>query len=592
MSDTLLTPRFHVIGTQLNAWRDQSGGSAVTLKNSSGTSNVIVSSSSDTGAFGSSMLAMASTTNIRAVQYPGKSNWSDVAAFSVLMRIIPRWTGAPSANEQGFFDAVYPTNSGAVGIYAGMDTNGKPYMGIYDQYATAYMNPNTDWGTAFTGFVSGTAIDLLFVWDGTTNAAKMYTNGTLAASLTPAAGSPTVNNQLISAITFGMCHTGGSLSDYDLNEAAIWDYALSSADITNLTARSTFLATTSFDGTAYSDPGIANVRSGTVYTVAGSSLTGTCAVPTTSQVLNGVSVGSATGNVVLPSTSDVLTGINFGPSSGTSGTLIIPTASQVLNGVSFGSTTGNVVLPTDAQVELSVTFGPSSSCTGTYTGSNLWSDPGVLNVRYGTSYNANGSGLIGSCAVPTASQVLNDIAIDATYGNVTLPTASEVLTGINFGPSSGTAGTTTLPSPNYVLTGVTFGPSSSETGTLVPVQNSMVQMQLKQNPSIGQVLVMTQGDSFTFNFQAISNTGVQFNLTGASFSSTMLNTDNSYVVWGNSAHVADPNQTANTGNFTLVVSSTSNLKVGTARTIITTVTVESDIIQFQGTIDVLSSQIT
>lgn len=66
---------------------------------------------------------------------------------------------------------------------------------------------------------------------------------------------------------------------------------------------------------------------------------------------------------------------------------------------------------------------------GTYTAAS--------NVRNGTD---RGDGTIGTLHVPTASQVLSGIAVDATTGTIVLPSAGQVQSGITFGAASGTTG--------------------------------------------------------------------------------------------------------------------------------------------------------
>jgi hypothetical protein len=57
---------------------------------------------------------------------------------------------------------------------------------------------------------------------------------------------------------------------------------------------------------------------------------------------------------------------------------------------------------------------------------------GAVDVRFGTARYSGGS--TGTCHVPTASQVLSPVAVDATTGNVTLPAdGSNVVVGTNFG---------------------------------------------------------------------------------------------------------------------------------------------------------------
>lgn len=68
-------------------------------------------------------------------------------------------------------------------------------------------------------------------------------------------------------------------------------------------------------------------------------------------------------------------------------------------------------------------------------------DPGQANVRNGQAYTIAGVAKTGTLAVPTASQVLSGVAVDAGTGNVQLPAASDVKVGTTFGASGGSTGT-------------------------------------------------------------------------------------------------------------------------------------------------------
>jgi len=73
------------------------------------------------------------------------------------------------------------------------------------------------------------------------------------------------------------------------------------------------------------------------------------------------------------------------------------------------------------------------------------------NVRNGTArYSGGGNG---SCYVPTASQVLSGVNVDATTGNVTLPAnGNNVVSGTNFGVNgTSVQGNLTLAGTTYVL---------------------------------------------------------------------------------------------------------------------------------------------
>ncbi len=89
------------------------------------------------------------------------------------------------------------------------------------------------------------------------------------------------------------------------------------------------------------DPGIANVRTPTAYTINGVALVGTCAVPTAANVRLGTAVDATTGTCVVPAAADVKSGVSV---DNTTGTLLStnPGAANVLaptpysiNSVSF-----------------------------------------------------------------------------------------------------------------------------------------------------------------------------------------------------------------------------------------------------------------
>lgn len=477
------SPIFHLRGDSLNAYVSQSGKTPAQFLSDSGTSAVATQASADTGAFGGSVIAKSSTTKVRSLAFPGFNNVS-MAGFSVLMRLVPRFTGAPAfATGLAYFEGLGP-GAATQGLALGVTTGGNLNVVLKDKYGTNYFNGSTVSG--YTSYVSGTAVDLLAVWDGTTSNLTFYVNGTSIGTITPSAGSPAVDKKLIGILNVGMS-TNGVLGNYDINEFAIWSQALSGADITALSARSAFIASTAFDGQNYTDPGIDNVRNGVAYTIAGVVMSG---------------------DLVVPSTADVRTG---------------------------------------------VTFGSNSGITGVYDGSDRWSDPGFANVKHNVSYKANSI-----TNNETGTYIGNDEFSD--------PGAANVLTGVT-----------------YLANGVT------QTGTLQLLFNYTTKLQLRQNPTVKQSFTMTQGDALTFQFQAIDDTDTAFDLTGASFSTSMAKTDGTLLTFGNSAHTANPDQVGHKGEFSLFMNGTDLLMVGNSRAIITKVTIGQDVIQFRGSVSVLPS---
>lgn len=80
--------------------------------------------------------------------------------------------------------------------------------------------------------------------------------------------------------------------------------------------------------------------------------------------------------------------------------------------------TGTVRVPTAAQVQIGVVFDASDTVTGTYNGSDRWTDPGDNNVRVGVTYKANSttSNKTGRVTVPTAAQVKVGVAFEVDLG--------------------------------------------------------------------------------------------------------------------------------------------------------------------------------
>lgn len=178
-----------------------------------------------------------------------------------------------------------------------------------------------------------------------------------------------------------------------------------------------------------SDPGIANVRSGTTYVSNGDDKTGTCAVPTAANTKTGVSVDATTGTYdgsdrwTDPGEANVRSGTAYkanSTSNNKTGTCAVPTAANTKTGVSVDAT------------------------TGTYDGSDRWTDPGIANVRSGTAYKANSTSnnRTGTASIPGASDVKIGVATDATTGTYdgsdrwTDPGVSNVRAGVDYKANS------------------------------------------------------------------------------------------------------------------------------------------------------------
>lgn len=182
------------------------------------------------------------------------------------------------------------------------------------------------------GIVYGTApandtwIDAVITWTGTnvTNGIKLWIDGVNVGSRTAllAASNPR-DSKRTSYINIGGV-PGASNTRFLINECVIWDEVIDPSSVAltsgtgalNGASRTAFVDVPAYDGTAYSDPGIANVSSGTNYIYAGATLTGSlslaCDYPIAGNVRSGTSYasGSLTGTLVVPAASDVRTGVS------------------------------------------------------------------------------------------------------------------------------------------------------------------------------------------------------------------------------------------------------------------------------------------
>jgi hypothetical protein len=172
---------------------------------------------------------------------------------------------------------------------------------------------------------------------------------------------------------------------------------------------------------------------------------------TTPAIINGNAIGgtsTAEGGVpgvsVTGGASCQITGYAIGsPSGGANAGVFCDSASTCTVGEIRVSATG--VLGARGKVFLAnLTTGTLQAANSALTAKTFYPTdfagllPAVGDVRSGTVYNLTNS--TGTCAVPTASQTLDQIAVDNTTGNVVLPVVADVKDGVLFGPSSSLVG--------------------------------------------------------------------------------------------------------------------------------------------------------
>jgi len=206
---------------------------------------------------------------------------------------------------------------------------------------------------------------------------------------------------------------------------------------------------------------------------------------------------------------------------------------------------GNYVVPVAAEIWNQASGGHAYGASGGYGtfDKTLWTLIGgvvaAVDVRNGTArYSGGGNG---SCYVPTASQVLSGVNVDATTGNVTLPAnGNNVVSGTNFGVNgTSVQGNLTLADTTYVLsTAPAYGVNGSggaKTATLTAAGNvltgtgafgvngtSVTPSYTPDFPAVGNVLSTdtVNGASGTLtlpaNGQKVLTSQVAFGVSGSS----------------------------------------------------------------------------
>ena len=444
---------FSLRGNTLAAYRAVAGGSNYTVYNQSGAPTVQPTACSDTGLIGSSVIDLNQYGWNTYLCHAGFGNFPDgTAPVSVLMRVVFGSVGAaPSINNNlmGFVPGDGAMRSGF--FFQQQAGTANWLCRMYDYNGNLRYN-----ATPFTWYAASTqAYDLLFTWDGTNNsgACNFYIDNSLMATWNPTVAKDSSYNQ-ITSICLGGGVLGANTSIIKLDEFVVWDevvtpasVALESGTTTALagSSRTSFVAATRFDPDVYSDPGIANVLSGTSYIYEGNTQSGTYNPPT-STAPGVANVLSGTGYTINDTS---YTG-TYNPPVSTN-----PGASNVLSGTGYTindtSYTGSYNPPT------STNPGASNVLSGTvyiindttFTGSyhdKVSVDPGVANVYSGTGYTINDVSYTGTYNPPVStdpgvanvlsgtSYIINDTTYTGTYAATTSedPGVANVKVGIGY----------------------------------------------------------------------------------------------------------------------------------------------------------------
>jgi len=338
-------PRFHYRSDSLIPRRVSVPTESKPFSLPAETPPALVTKTTEVGVIGSTYLnTLAVSGNYRTIRFVGYGNVDSMASgLSILVRLIPRFTGFAPSSKGGIF-----AFTGAFGqpymVARALNTGTIQFLGTSASFATMVNLVSV----STYSFTSGTAVDLFFSWTGTTaaNGAKMYVNGTLLAEGTSgmATDYTDAKGQLYESILACNAWPQGETSNFDLNEMAVWNSVIDpTASGLNFSgsSRTSFLTSTAYDPM----PTAGNVKGGLVY---GSN-----------ELLTGTRVDASPANVLS-------THSYADPAAQTTGTYVATTTATTKVGTSFGV-----------------------SQTGTFDGSDRWTDPGIANVLSGVAYKAN-----------------------------------------------------------------------------------------------------------------------------------------------------------------------------------------------------------
>lgn len=412
--------KFQIRGTQLDAWYAAALKTHFTPRQAA--ANAFVTSSGTSGIFGGSYIDM---TNAPRIQYVGLDNVPvGSTAFSILLRVVPTFTGTPSAGI-GLFEICQPGNDDYGGFSVLINTAGKMFVYGAKQHSTSFFF-NSAFGTAIN-FVSGQPIDLWFVWDGTTGANKVErweaANGNSATkidTITASNAMDAFNKFCTPSILLWSPVNAVSNNKLHINEIVIFD----TAEVpSSYGARAGFVTTTAsaFEGYTYTDAGIANVRKNTTYVFQGNTLTGLAAIPGASDVRLSIATDQTTGALIAAAkattkigvAADDGTGLYDGSERYTDfGNSNIRLAQVGKFNSTTNNRTGTVVAAAAATTKIGTT---ADDGAGAYDGSERYTDFGNSNIVAGqvgkynsTTNNRTGTGVLALAATTKHGITAND----------------------------------------------------------------------------------------------------------------------------------------------------------------------------------------
>lgn len=260
-------------------------------------------SEADAGAIGGSRLTFDTAQNdIRGWVWPGFTNASLTGKFSILARV--KCPAATPANNTflfaigGFTGLGGGSPTSAVGLSLNADNTLRIHLW---NNRNAQIFSNSSFGS-WTPSIS-TWYDIVLTWDGTTgaNKVKLYIDGVSFGTKTATAAAADGNGNFTQAcILLGAPIVSGYRGDVLINEFVVWDDEIDpTSGGLNLAGagRASFVSTSGLvlDPNSSTDPGEANVRNATGYTISGVAKTGTMIAASAATTKHGVAADDGTG---------------------------------------------------------------------------------------------------------------------------------------------------------------------------------------------------------------------------------------------------------------------------------------------------------
>lgn len=252
---------FALRGNSLTPWRlTEPTDTYVYSNNHAGITAPAVVPSSDPGIIGGGYIALANASIQKALYWVGVNNFSTNKSFSVVVRVVMRYSGTPSSN-QGFFEATRPHATGRM-IFGHLTTD-KMHFAYNSRNNTGIMNRST---TASWSPVAGTVYDLCLTYNDDTKTINFYIDGVLFDTSTVATGT----DHDLSPFCYILIGTGGTYTaygNYDVNEAAAFNYVIDPTPSgLNLigASRTDFIDVESSDGSPTSGGGSGAVSLGSI----------------------------------------------------------------------------------------------------------------------------------------------------------------------------------------------------------------------------------------------------------------------------------------------------------------------------------------